>query len=120
MGDAATLQANCDAACAPGLTSSERESLSFHARATSASYCAGCASLCESRIAGTAPISEVMRLMMYAYGYRDLERARTAFAALPAARRQAIAMTDYAAAERACPQGIEIAKVMRQASSLLA
>jgi predicted aldo/keto reductase-like oxidoreductase len=61
-----------------------------------------------------------MRLMMYAYGYRDLERARTAFAALPAARRQAIAMTDYAAAERACPQGIEIAKVMRQASSLLA
>jgi hypothetical protein len=56
---------------------------------------------------------------MYADGYGDLERARNAFAALPAETRRAISSADYAAAERACPRGIQIGQAMRRAAALL-
>ena len=67
----------------------------------------------------TIPISRVLRYAMYADGYRDLDRARAAFAALPAATRRAIASADYGPAERACPRGIEIGKAMRRTAALL-
>ena len=46
--------------------------------------------------------------------------ARAMFASLPADMRARLAALDYSAAERACPQRLPIASLMREASSLLA
>jgi hypothetical protein len=57
---------------------------------------------------------------MYHRNYGDQELARTVFRQLPEAARQGLAGFNYAAAERACPHGLPIAQLMREAGELFA
>jgi hypothetical protein len=65
-------------------------------------------------------VNEVMRCLMYHRDYGEPELARETFAALPEKVRRDLTRVDYSRAERACPQGLAIAALMRQAEEILA
>jgi predicted aldo/keto reductase-like oxidoreductase len=87
---------------------------------TCADYCAGCTRICESTLADSIPVGDVMRYLMYSRSYGDQERARKDYQRIPANIRSRISTTDYAAAEERCPQKMAIGKLMRQADRKLA
>lgn len=93
--------------------------LEQYAEETRCGYCAGCSSLCSAAADG-APISDVMRHLMYYNSYGDRDLARSQFAGLPPDFRAKLATIDYSAAERACPHGLPIARLMKEAGELLA
>ncbi len=91
-----------------------------YALETRCDYCAGCGDICGRAVAGAAPVSEVMRCLMYRQDYGEAEMAREAFAALPEEMRRRLGELDYSQAERLCPQGLAIGELMRQAGEILA
>jgi predicted aldo/keto reductase-like oxidoreductase len=102
------------------LAREEFDSLRRYAQETRGNYCAGCGRICQEAVGGAVPINEVMRCLMYHQEYGEPELAKLTFAGLPEAVRQRLAEVDYSLAERACPQGLAIARLMRQAEELLA
>jgi len=102
------------------LAQAEFESLRQYALETKADYCAGCGSICQAAVGGAVPVNEVMRCLMYHYDYGEPELARQTFAGLPASVRQRLTEVSYSQAEQACPQGLAIAALMRQAQETLA
>jgi predicted aldo/keto reductase-like oxidoreductase len=104
----------------PKLTQEEFDSLRQYALETETDYCAGCGKICQEAVGGAVPVSEVMRCLMYHRYYGEPELARMTFAGLPPEIRQRLTQVDYSQAERACPQGIAIAALMRQALETLA
>lgn len=102
------------------LSAVERGLLQRHARQTRSAYCAGCRSLCEDAVAGEAPIGDVMRCLMYSRSYGEPERARAEFRSLPEDARRRLNALDYNEAERRCPQGLAIGRLMREAVEELA
>ena len=102
------------------LAREEFESLRRYALETQADYCAGCGQICQEALAGAVPVNEVMRCLMYHQYYGEPELARETFAGLPQEVRQRLAAVDYSQAEQACPQGLAIAALMRQAMEILA
>jgi hypothetical protein len=102
------------------LAREEFDSLHQYALETKADYCAGCGNICQEAVGGTVPVNEVMRCLMYHQDYGEPEIARQTFAALPEEVRQRLAEVDFSQAERVCPQGLAIAKLMRQAAEILA
>ena len=87
---------------------------------TRAGYCAGCSRICQDAVNGAIPVSDVLRCLMYYRHYGDRDLARAVYAGLPGEARMRLTDVDYAQAERACPQGLAIAELMRQASRVLA
>jgi hypothetical protein len=57
---------------------------------------------------------------MYHRYYGEPELARLTFAGIPEEVRQRLTEVDYTQAEQACPQGLAIAELMRQAMEILA
>jgi uncharacterized protein len=102
------------------LAREEFEALHQFARETQAEYCAGCGSICQAAVGGAVPVNEVMRCLMYHRDYGEPELARLTFAGLPQEVRDRLTAVDYSGAERACPQGLAIARLMRQAAEMLA
>jgi uncharacterized protein len=102
------------------LSREEFESLGRYALETRDGYCAGCARLCLEAMGGAVPVNEVMRCLMYHRYYGEPELARETFAGLPEAVKQRLVEVDYSQAEQACPQGLAIARLMRQAREILA
>ncbi len=98
-----------------GLETSDVEALRRHARATCATYCSGCGR-CERAIGGEVPVSRIMRYLMYSRDYGQVVHAHERFAHLPARLRAGIASADFARAERVCPQGLAITKLLREAA----
>ncbi|WP_243363083.1 aldo/keto reductase [Fundidesulfovibrio terrae] len=90
------------------------------AEATKCDYCAGCGSICQGAVGGLVAVNDVMRCLMYYRDYGDKELAREVFASLPEETRAKMLTVDYTQAEKACPQGLAIAELMRDASTLLA
>ncbi|MGC9967782.1 MAG: aldo/keto reductase [Syntrophobacteraceae bacterium] len=101
------------------LTRSDFELLEKLAVETRHTYCAGCGRICNEAVAGAVPVSEIMRCLMYYRDYGERELAREVFAGLPHGARAALTRTDYSGAEKACPQKLAIAKLMREASEIL-
>jgi hypothetical protein len=104
-------------------TALAREDMDLFARLaqeTRGGYCAGCADICRDAVGGSVAVNEVMRCLMYHREYGEPELAREVFASLPDETRRNLAEVDYSAAEKACPQGLAIADLMRQAGALLA
>ncbi len=101
------------------LAREELESLRQYARETKGDYCAGCGKICQEAVGGAVPVNEVMRCLMYHRYYGEPELARLTFAGLPAEVRQRLTEVDYSRAERACPHGLAIAALMRQATEML-
>jgi hypothetical protein len=102
------------------LARDEFESLRRYALETQADYCAGCGQICQEAVGGAVPVNEVMRSLMYHQYYGEPELARQTFAGLPEEVRQRLTAVDYSQAEQACPQGLAIAALMRQAMEILA
>jgi uncharacterized protein len=102
-----------------GLSSADFKMLNMLADATRSSYCPGCGK-CISVMGAESRIPDIMRYMMYYNGYGERDRARKLFGELPAALRDGLAVRDYSPAESVCPHNIQISKVMREASLLLA
>ena len=102
------------------LAREEFDSLRRYALETKADYCAGCGKICQEAVGGAVPVNEVMRCLMYHRYYGEPELARLTFAGLPEEVRQRLAEVDYSQAEQACPHGLAIAALMRQAAEILA
>jgi uncharacterized protein len=102
------------------LSRGEVESLRRYALETQADYCAGCGSICQAAVGGVVPVNEVMRCLMYHRYYGEPELARETFAGLPEEMRRQLTQVDYSRAEAACPRGLAIADLMRQAAEVLA
>lgn len=108
---------NSEAAKERKLSRAEWELLERYAQATNHLYCRGCGSVCQPACGGIA-VADILRYRMYHDGYGDVDEARELYAALPA-ERKAISGTDFAAAERACPQGVAIAEALADADGTL-
>ncbi len=65
------------------------------------------------------PVSDVMRFLMYARCYGELESAKSNFNKLPLNVRKRMADIDYKEAEKKCPQRMEIGRLMREATTEL-
>jgi predicted aldo/keto reductase-like oxidoreductase len=102
------------------LSSQELRLLEQHARETASTYCAGCGHICESAVEGHVPISDVMRCLMYSRGYGDGEQARLLYHEIAQDTLGLTASRDYSVAENRCPQGMPIARLMREAARELA
>lgn len=102
------------------LSAADRAALHEYARVSCSEYCAGCAGICQSTVAGAPPIADVMRYLMYHREYGLAEDAKRMFAELPATARAALARGDFSAAERRCPQRMAIGELMREACQVLA
>ena len=110
------LQANVAAARdKTELSLEDHHILEQYARKTACGYCAGCARLCESAVAGNIPISDVMRYLMYYHSYGKRRQAIEKFNKLPVNSRNRLADMDYSKAESVCPQKIPIARIMQSA-----
>lgn len=102
------------------LAREEFDSLRQFAQETACDYCAGCANICQAAVGGAVPVNEVLRCLMYYREYGEPEIAKETFAGLPEEVRQRLTEVDYSRAEQACPQGLAIAALMRQAKEMLA
>jgi len=99
---------------------SDLDLLDRFAMDTCSGYCAGCGRICQEAVGGVVPVSDVMRCLMYYRDYGDRDLARDVFAGLSRETTARLTEVDYARAERVCPQGLAIAKLMREASRILA
>jgi len=100
------------------LTAADHHALHEHAAATKGHYCAGCAAVCDAAVGNRAPVADVLRCLMYHHNYGDTQLARETFAGLPAAARAALPSLDCGDAEGACPQGLPIGRLVREAVEL--
>jgi predicted aldo/keto reductase-like oxidoreductase len=100
------------------LTATDHAALREYAEATQSRHCAGCTQFCEAALNHQSPVGDVMRALMYHRSYGDPELARKVFGQLPETARRGLAAFDYAAAERACPYGLPIGQLMREADEL--
>ena len=98
------------------LSAHDMQLMRNYAQETHSDYCAGCRDICESAIAGEAPIGDVMRCLMYARSYGNHKKASDQFKKIPRKIREQMIHLDYAAAERNCPRNIAIGKLMRKAA----
>lgn len=102
------------------LAREEIDSLRRYALETRSYYCAGCGKICQEAVGGAVPVNEVMRCLIYHQYYGEPELARQVFAGLPEEVRQRLTEVDYTQAEQACPNGLAITALMRQAMAMLA
>ena len=102
------------------LSAADMNMFKQYADDTCSNYCAGCTRVCESTLAGSIPIGDIMRYLMYSRSYGDHERALAGFRRLPADVRQKLTTTDYAMAEKRCPQNMAIRALMHEAARKLA
>jgi predicted aldo/keto reductase-like oxidoreductase len=121
MGSVTVLHSNIAAALdKTALTAADHAALREYAEATRSRHCAGCTQFCETALNNQVPVGDVMRALMYHRSYGDQELARKVFGQLPETARRGLAGFDYAAAERACPHGLPIGQLMREADELFA
>jgi aryl-alcohol dehydrogenase-like predicted oxidoreductase len=120
MYDLTVLGANVAAALnKTRLSAADKGLLAAHAAETARSYCAGCGQICQTAVGGAAPVAEVMRHLMYYQEYGDRDLARECFGEIPPEIRGRLATVDYGPAEAACPQGMPVGRLMREAVELL-
>ncbi len=105
------------AASRDALTGKEARLLEEHRKATAHLYCHGCGHLCESAAKGL-PVATVLRYYRYYEAYGKREQARALYQALPVVSRQLIE-ANLLAAEAACPHGLPVADLIKQADRRL-
>lgn len=93
------------------------EALEKYASATRGQACDGCDHLCGAAVAAPVRIGTTMRCVMYHDVYGDPDKARQAFAKLPAEARK-LSGVDFARANAACPHGIDVAAHMERAARI--
>jgi hypothetical protein len=98
------------------LSARDNELMQQYAKETRSAYCTGCTAICESCVQGEAPIGDVMRYLMYCNSYDDYGLAAAGFKKIPQKIRTGLTRLDYSMAERKCPQGLPIARLMQEAA----
>ena len=101
------------------LTQADREVFRQYAEATCDGYCAGCAYICDSALADTSYVSDIMRYLMYYNSYGEQAEAKRLFAQIPAGVRNKLLDMDYTLAEARCPQRLPIRELITEAVSVL-
>ncbi|MGD9080458.1 MAG: aldo/keto reductase, partial [Desulfobacterales bacterium] len=101
------------------LSARDTSLLQRYAKETRSAYCAGCADICEACVQGDAPIGDVMRYLMYCNSYGDYKLAAEGFNKITEKVRRRLTRLDYSRAEKECPQGLPIAKLMQEAKKKL-
>lgn len=96
------------------LDASDRRALERHAAVTCGTACAACGR-CEKALRGRVPVPDVMRHLMYSRNYGEHALAREYVSGLPAAVRARLASGDFSGAERVCPNGLPIGRLMKEA-----
>jgi hypothetical protein len=99
------------------LGAAELEALNKYAEATRAFACDGCDHLCNPSVDAPVRIGDTMRALMYHDSYGDPEKARALWEKMPEAARP-LRTVDFTPANRACPNGINVAWHMQRASEL--
>ena len=111
------LQANAAAALnRDNLSTSDKQHLEQYARLTAPGYYAGCASICESAVGPSIPISDIMRYLMYDRTYGQPELASGYFRKIHPDARKQLLFTDFSKAECRWPQNMPIAQLMKEAA----
>ena len=100
------------------LAASDIRQLIQLSQSTCGLYCHACMK-CETAMGYQTRIPDVLRYMMYFNSYDETDNARDLFKALPDQVTKSIAINDYSPAERACPNHIEIGRLMKEAADLL-
>ncbi len=98
------------------LSARDTSLLQRYAKETRSAYCTGCTAICESSVEGEAPIGDVMRYLMYCNSYDDYKLAADSFNKIPENIRRRLTHLEYSRAERKCPQGLPIARLMQEAA----
>ena len=101
------------------LSARDTSLLQQYAKETRSAYCTGCTAICESCVEGEAPIGDVMRYLMYCNSYDDYKLAADGFKKIPQKIRTRLTRLDYSMAERKCPQGLPIQRLMQEAKKKL-
>ena len=110
------LMSNTDAAInKTKLSSADKELFNRYAGETMNAYCMGCTRICESAIAGAAPVGDLMRCLMYSRNYNEPLWARELFNKIPVKERERILNLDFSIAEQKCPQKMEIGRLIKEA-----
>jgi len=99
------------------LGAADWSSIERYARATRGDACDGCGQLCGAALQGSVDIASTLRCVMYHDVYGDADKARRVFSQLPASTRALEG--DFAAASRACPHGVDVARHMERAREIL-
>jgi len=99
------------------LGQAEYNALQRYAAATRSMACDGCEHLCNPAVDAPVSIGTTMRYLMYHDVYGDREHAQRLFAELPAAQRR-LSGIDFSGANRACPNGIDVAHHMQRAAQV--
>jgi uncharacterized protein len=106
------------AASGDGLSVKEARLLEEHRQKTANLYCHGCGHLCETAAKGV-PVATVLRYLRYYSVYGKRQQARDLYQALPPEARH-LAQADIAAAEAACPHGLPVVDLIKEADRRLA
>ena len=93
------------------LTPKEARLLEEHRLKTAHLYCHGCGHLCETAARGV-PVATVLRYLRYYASYGKRSEARALYQALPPSARD-LAAADLQAAERSCPHGLPVARLVQ-------
>ncbi len=113
------IRENTDAAkSATTLSMDEFHQLNRYAAQTADHRCNGCNHLCEPAAGTDLKIGETLRYLMYADSYGKVGRARELYAQMTDAERD-FSMANLAAAAKACPQKIDIARRLADAKVML-
>ncbi len=99
------------------LSQTDKSVLDDYSYAHSTSYCAGCGNICN-QTAG-APISDIMRYLMYHNSYGDREKARVLFSQIPKRIQNQLTSLDFSEVERLCPQQLPVGQLVKEAVELL-
>ena len=102
------------------LTKADRNIFKEYAETTCTGYCAGCADICNSALAGAPYLSDIMRYLMYYNSYGEQAEAKRLFAQIPVDVRNRLLDMDYTLAEARCPQHLPIRELVAEAVSKLA
>jgi hypothetical protein len=112
------LKQNIAAALDKGqLGKSEVEALEKYAAETRKLACDGCDHLCNPAVDAPVQIGATMRYLMYHDMYGQQEEAKALFEKLPE-RAKRLSVVDFTGANRACPNGIDVAAHMKRAAAI--
>lgn len=95
----------------------EMDSLQKYAEATRALACDGCDHICNPTVDAPVKIGDTMRAVMYHDAYGEPEKAHQVFGKLPEAARR-LRVIDFQPANRACPNGVDVALHMKRAAEI--
>ncbi len=107
------LEQNMAASRDHALSLRDQKLLEEYRLATAHLYCHGCGHHCEPAAGGVA-VADIMRYLRYHEVYGKRQRARELYQALtPEARN--LATADLAAAQAACPHGLQVVELLHRA-----